>query len=144
MATTPQNFANHARFVPMFHFVTFGLLCVNAVHAFLDLARHPGVATIYPALLGVALVLLAWYARVFALTVQDRVIRLEMRLRIQQVAPHLATRFAQLAPAQVAALRFASDAELPGLIQQVLDGKLGSPSQIKRAVKDWQGDFLRA
>jgi len=143
MARPPQTFANHVRYVPLFHFVCLGLLMVYAIHAARRSFQHPDPDSIAQLALAVALLLLAWYARSFALTVQDRVIRLEMRLRMQQLAPELVARFGQLSPAQLAALRFAGDAELPDLARQVLDGKLGGPAAIKKAVRDWQGDYLR-
>jgi hypothetical protein len=105
---------------------------------------HFSAATLVPMLVSLALLLNAWYARAFALTVQDRVIRLEMRLRMQAVAPQQAARFEEFSPSQLTALRFASDAELPALAQQVLDGKLTKSAEIKKQVTAWKGDFLRA
>ncbi len=76
---------------------------------------------------------------------QDRVIRLEMRLRLRQVLPQeLHARINDLTPRQLVALRFASDAELAELVREVLDGKLRSSKEIKLRVKSWQSDFLRA
>ena len=94
-------------------------------------------------LLVVALVLTAFFARSFALTAQDRIIRLELRLRMERLAPALMPRFGQLTTGQLTALRFASDAELPALTTQVLDGKLAAPSAIKQAIQHWQPDEFR-
>jgi hypothetical protein len=78
-------------------------------------------------------------------TVQDRVIRLEMHLRLQQILPpELRTRIQDLTHRQLVALRFASDAELPELVREILDGKLTTVKEIKLRVKNWQGDWLRA
>jgi hypothetical protein len=78
-------------------------------------------------------------------TVQDRVIRLEMRLRLQRILPpELQTRIQDLTHRQLVALRFASDAELPVLVREILDGKLTTGKEIKLRVKNWQGDWLRA
>ncbi len=138
-----QNLQNHRQFVPLFHFVTFGLLVMNLIRAlwvFLPVTR----ASFYDTGLAVALVLLCWYTRAFPLTVQDRVIRLEERLRLQALAPDLAPASGKITPAQWTALRFASDAEFPALARQVLDGKLVKPADIKGAIKDWRADHLRA
>jgi hypothetical protein len=96
-------------------------------------------------LMALALFMLAFFARVFALTVQDRVIRLEMRLRLAEVLPvDLRPRIPEFTVAQLVSLRFASDSELPALARKVLDEKLDNRKAIKQLVKDWQGDYLRA
>jgi len=80
-----------------------------------------------------------------ALKVQDRVIRLEMRLRLSEVLPaDLKGRIPELTTRQLVGLRFASDAELPDLVRRVLAGSLANPTDIKKAVAHWQGDYLRA
>jgi hypothetical protein len=91
----------------------------------------------------VAVVLVAYFARSFALMVQNRVIRLEMRLRLQTLAPELATRFDEFTPAQFTALRFAGDAELPALARQVIEGKLTKGIDIKKQIRSWKPDHLR-
>jgi hypothetical protein len=141
---SPQKFGNHARYVQLYHFVLFGLLIVNLFHAGRLLARHISDETVYGILLAAALLILAWYARAFPLSVQDRVIRLELRLRMQALTPELLPRFAQLTPVQVTALRFAGDGELEELARAVLDGKLARGDDIKKAIKDWQPDLWRA
>ena len=76
---------------------------------------------------------------------QDRVIRLEMRLRLTAVLPDdLRAHILSLTPSQLVGLRFASDAELPDLVRQVLSGKLADQKAIKKAVAHWQADHLRA
>jgi len=86
-----------------------------------------------------------FFARIFALKVQDRVIRLEMRMRLQQVLPpDLRGRIPEFAVGQLVALRFAGDAELPELARKVLDEKLTDRSAIKKMIRDWQPDELRA
>lgn len=137
-----QNFQNHTRIEPLFHVLTFGLLAINLVRA--GRAAWPFSAHALPDLsLAIALVLLAWFTRVFPLKAQDRVIRLEERLRVRELAPQLAVRFDALPIAQVTALRFASDAEFPALLQKVLDGKLSAPNDIKAAIQNWRADELR-
>ena len=84
-------------------------------------------------------------SRLMALRVQDRVIRLELQLRMRGLLPaDLQSRMHQLTPRQMVALRFASDAELADLVRAVLDGKLANQKAIKQAIKDWRGDYLRA
>jgi hypothetical protein len=92
-----------------------------------------------------ALVALALASRLSALTVQDRVIRLEMQTRLARLLPaDLQPRIGEFTPGQLVSLRFASDGELPALARQVLDEKLDDRKTIKRRIKNWQGDFLRA
>lgn len=141
----PQNYANHARYVVGYHFVAFFLLFVNLVWSVVQAFKHFGVASIIGVLLAVALVLLFFYARSFAVTVQDRVIRLEMRLRLGQILPaDLKPRIGEFTVGQLVALRFAGDAELPALARKVLDERIASRAEIKRLVTDWQADELRA
>jgi hypothetical protein len=138
-----QTFKNHRRLVPLFHFVCLGLLAACFYHAVMRLYHAPSTETVYQLLLTFALLLLAWYARAFPVTAQDRIIRLEMKLRMQTLAPDLMTRFDSFRIKQLTALRFAGDAELPGLARQVLDGKLVKSADIKKQIRDWQADNLR-
>jgi len=140
----PQNYANHRRFVPGYHFVLFGVLLVNllwsawrAVHAF-------SFESAWSVVMALAVLAIYWYMRIFALTVQDRVIRLEMRLRLKELLPaELRGRILELTPSQLIGLRFASDAELPELVREVLTGNIREREEIKRKVRDWQADNLR-
>ena len=94
--------------------------------------------------MGVALVITWLYARLFALAAQDRVIRLEMRLRMKELLPDdLQGRIDQFTPQQMVGLRFAGDAELPDLARKVLDEQITSATSIKRAIQNWQGDYYR-
>ena len=95
-------------------------------------------------LVAVALVMMFWYLRVFPLAVQDRVIRLEESLRIATLAPSLRDRVTEFTPHQLVALRFASDAELPGLAERVLSERITSRSAIKALVREWRADHQRA
>ena len=140
-----QNFENHARFFPLFHFVVAPIFLLNIVWSIVRVIRHGSFESIVSLLVAVALFLLALTARLMALTVQDRVIRLEMRLRMQQqLPPELRARIPEFTVDQLISLRFASDAELPSLAQRVLDEKLTNRTAIKKLVRDWQQDFLRA
>jgi uncharacterized protein DUF6526 len=140
----PQNFANHRRFVPLYHFVIFGVFAINVLRTLVQLVRNPSLAAAFDLLMALAILGLFFYTRLFALTVQDRVIRLEMRLRLKKVLPpDLAARILELDPDQLIALRFASDAEMPDLVREVLTNDIHNRDVIKKKIKDWQGDFLR-
>jgi len=140
-----QTYANHVRFVPYFHFVLAPILLVNFVYSVYRAIVAFSWPTLLAALMGFAFVLMFVAMRTFAVTVQDRVIRLEMRLRLERILPaELKTRIPELGVRQLVALRFASDAELPALVREVLDGRTARPKDIKQKIRDWQGDHLRA
>jgi len=141
----PQSFANHSRIVPLYHGAAFVILVANFLWACYQLVAAFSLAAVVALLLAAALLIVWFYARLFALTVQDRVIRLEMRLRLQQLLPaDLKPRIGELTVAQLVALRFAGDAELPALTRRVLDEKILDRGEIKKLVTDWQADYLRA
>jgi Family of unknown function (DUF6526) len=145
MAEKAQNFENHAKTVPAFHMFVLPVLFLNFISSIVRVFRAPSYWTVVSLLVSIALILLAVNARMFALTVQDRVIRLEMRLRMQQVLPpDLQARIPEFTLGQLVALRFASDAELPELTRKVLDEKLEDRKAIKKLIRNWQPDFLRA
>lgn len=140
-----QTYKNHGRLVPVYHIGVFGILVINLFYSGYLLVQNAGTASVIGLLMAVGLILMFFSVRVQILTVQDRVIRLEMRLRLQALLPReVAARAEQLPVKQLVALRFASDAELPGLVNEVLAGQLTTGKDIKLRVKDWQGDFLRA
>ena len=140
-----QNFENHTKFVPAFHFFVLPVLLLNVVWSIVRVVRHLSFETIALLLVAIALFLLAFTARVFALMVQDRLIRLEMRLRMQQVLPsELRARIPEFTVSQLVSLRFAGDGELPELARKVLDEKLTDRKAIKKLIRDWQPDLLRA
>jgi hypothetical protein len=129
----------------MFHFFAFPVLAINMLIALWGVVRAPSLAAVWAFVVAAALAALALASRVMAVSVQDRVIRLEMRLRLREVLPpDLRARIMELTRQQLICLRFASDAELPDLVRQVLSGSLKTSAEIKKAVKQWQGDFLRA
>jgi hypothetical protein len=143
MAT--QNFENHAKFVPGFHVGVLGIFGINLVSSAVRLVRFLSVDHAIGLLTAIGLVMCAFYARIFALTVQDRVIRLEMRLRLERVLPtDLRGRIGEFSVGQLVSLRFAGDGELPELARQVLDGNIEDRKAIKQMVRDWQADWLRA
>ena len=143
---TEQNFANHGRFVPLFHFFVLPALILNFVtQVYLAIKFEFSTARIISILVAAALFLGALYARMFALAVQDRVIRLEERLRYERMLPaDLQARCRELTLNQIVALRFACDAELPALARKVLDEKLTERKAIKQLIKTWKPDYQRA
>ena len=143
MAQTEQNLKNHARIDPMFHgFLFVGALILLGCTIY-ALVRQPdwwGVVRVFGVLW---VIMLMFKVRLYAMKVQDRVIRLEERLRLAQLLPDTTrARIGELSEGQLIALRFASDGEVAGLVQQTLDGKW-DPKQIKGAVKIWRPDFFR-
>lgn len=143
-AATPQNLSNHVRFVPGYHFVLSTLLLVVLGWQIMVLARHPGAPAGVGVVLAVALVLMFAYIRSFAVRLQDRIIRLEERLRMAALLPHdLQGRIPEYTHDQLVALRFASDRELPALARRVLDEQITTQAAIKKLVSEWRGDYLR-
>jgi hypothetical protein len=140
-----QNFENHTKIVPAFHYFILPVLTLNLGSAIYRVSFFFSADAVISLLLAAALVLLALYGRMFALKVQDRVIRLEMQLRLQSLLPaDQRTRIPEFTLSQLVALRFASDPELPELARKVLDEKLHDRKAIKRMIQNWQPDLLRA
>lgn len=139
---TPQRLENHARYVPLYHFVLGALLFLNFGHETLAL-RHYSPEVLFRWIVALALVLASIYARLFALAAQNRVIRLELRLRVRELAPDVQGRFDELNVEQVVALRFAGDGELAALTREVLEGRLRTGVEIKRRITDWKADHWR-
>jgi uncharacterized membrane protein YciS (DUF1049 family) len=140
-----QNFGNHTKIVPAFHLFVLPVFALNLVSSIEHCVRFFSFNSMVAVLVALALLLGALYARLFALAVQDRVIRLEMRLRMQQVLPpELRGRIPEFTVSQLVSLRFASDAELPALARKVLDEKLTDRKAIKKMIQKWEPDYLRA
>jgi len=145
MAEAVQNYKKHARWLPLFHFFVMPVLLVNVVLNVWGLIQAPGPWSVWSVIYAIGLLGLGFLSRIQALTVQDRVIRLEMRLRLRQLLPpDLQPRINDLTHRQLVALRFASDGELADLVRDVLAGKLASSKEIKMRVRNWQADWLRA
>ena len=145
MAEAVQSYQKHARWLPGFHFFVMPVLLVNLVnegrHLWMAPTRHFAFQVVFAA----ALVGAGFLSRAQALTVQDRVIRLEMRLRLRGLLPpDLQPNINELTHRQLVALRFASDEEMVELVRDVVGGKLATSKDIKRRIKSWQSDWLRA
>lgn len=139
-----QNLRNHRKFVPAFHFLGLPLMAVVVTLAMDPLRENPSAETALPFLMAVLVAITFMITRTFALGVQDRVIRLEERLRLERVLPDdLRERARGLETPHLIALRFASDEELPALVERVLSGELTSQKAIKEAVTNWRADHQR-
>jgi hypothetical protein len=142
---TPQTFENHARVLPAFHYVAFPLFAINFFFTLYQVVTNFDWARLVAFGLAVALILLFFVARVMALTVQDRVIRLEEQLRMRALLPaDLQPRIGEFTVKQLVALRFAGDDELPALARKVLDEKIQDQKSIKTLVQHWRADYQRA
>ena len=143
--TVPQTYENHVRIIPAYHMVLFGILLINLGWSVYSLYRAFSFETAVGLLLAAGLLIFFFCARIFTLRVQDRVIRLEMRLRMEQILPaELRSRILEFTPSQLIALRFASDEELPELARRVLAEKIEDRKTIKKMIKKWNPDYLRA
>lgn len=144
MAKT-QNYQNHVCWYPLQHFVITPILFLNLIWQIVRLSQEFSWERAENLLMAVAFVLMALAARAQALKVQNRVVRLEEKLRYKELLPpDLAEKASNLRTGQMIALRFASDEELPELVRKTLDGEFKNSKEIKLAVKNWRGDYLRA
>jgi len=144
MAAQPvQNYANHTRWDPPFHMFVFPVAGINVLAAIWNLVRNPGLGSAWFVILALAAAVAVVKIRTYALKVQDRVIRLEERLRLSQLlAEPLRNGIGDLTEAQLIALRFASDAEIPALVEKALEGTM-LPRELKQAVVNWRADYFR-
>jgi hypothetical protein len=142
----PQNFKNHTRFDPPWHFFIAPFLLLNVIFAvYLTIHHWPQhwAPLIWYVLLSIVLLFAVGRARMHSLTAQDRIIRLEEKLRFAALLPpDLLARSQALTVRQIIGLRFASDDELPGLVKRALDENL-SEKDIKKAINKWRPDYLR-
>lgn len=140
-----QNFRNHTKYVPAYHYFVLPVLFLNVIWTAGRAVMSLSPGTVMGFLVAVALAMGAIWWRRFSLKVQDRVIRLEMRLRMKEILPtDLQPRINGFTTDQLIAMRFASDAELPGVARKVLEEKIEDQKAIKMLVQDWQADLLRA
>lgn len=146
----PQTFANHSRLDPVFHFFVLPVLALGLILTIVHFFAHLGESTFSEnfhafllIVLAAAFLTLAFKTRLYALKVQDRVIRLEERLRLMQLLSEpLRSRIPELTEGQLVALRFASDAEIPKLAERALNEKLSS-REIKKSIQNWRPDYWR-
>ena len=142
MADT-QSYAHHTRWMPMFHFVTMPLIIINLIYSIYRVTQGFHVESVMALIVAFGLLMIGFFSRINALKAQDRVIRLEERLRMQVLLPDdLKPRINDLTTGQCVALRFASDGELPALVKKALDENADQKT-IKQAIQTWRPDFQR-
>ena len=145
MEKMPQTYANHAKFDPKFHFILFPILAIDLIWALWRLVFENYSITLraWGVVNSIAILIMFFTIRLYSLKVQDRVIRLEERLRLMSLLPDaLKPRIWDLKEGQLVALRFASDAELPALVERTLAENL-APKAIKQAIQQWRPDYFR-
>jgi len=139
-----QSYANHARWFPPWHFFVVPILLANVIIRIVDLVRVPGLPTLWDAIVALALLTGLVCARWMPLRVQDRVIQLEETLRLERLLPGRSQDIERLSRGQLIGIRFASDAEVPHLVDRILAGELVSRNDVKRSVQHWRSDHNRA
>jgi len=140
-----QNYANHVRKLPPLFIAAFLILAINLLWSIYGVVRSLSFESVLQVFFTASVIVMFFFSRTFALTVQDRLIRLEERMRLERLLPaELRPRIGEFSVKQLVGLRFAGDAELPALAREVLDGRLKELDEIKRAVKDWRADWQRA
>jgi len=146
MADATQSYATHRRFFPLFHFFAIPLLVINLIVRIIYAWMHRGARLVWwEVVVALALIAVAFASRIMALTVQNRLIRLEETMRLQRCLPDdLRGRVGELSSGQLIALRFCGDDEVAGLTRSVLDGKLKGRNEIKKQIKTWRPDTMRA
>ena len=143
MAEAPQNFSHHTRWDPVFHFFILPVFAITLIMTIVHLVRRPGLHSAWLIVVVIAAILAIFKIRMYALRVQDRVIRLEERLRLATlIDPSLRSQIASVTESQLVALRFASDAELPALAARALNEKLAA-AEIKKSIQTWRPDYWR-
>ncbi len=139
----PQNYANHTKLDPPFHFVALPIFIFTFIGGVIHLIRYPSLHSGAFVVISFGAIIALFKTRINALKVQDRVIRLEERMRLTALSPEpLRSRINELTVGQLVALRFASDAEAPKLAERALDEKL-PPKEIKKAIQTWRPDYWR-
>ena len=139
-----QNYASHRRYHPLFHFFAFPILLLSVFVQIYFIWRYRTWMNAWGLLVSIALVVTLLLARSYSLRQQDRIIRLEERLRMQMLLPDdLRSRINELRTSQLVALRFCCDEELPELTRAVLAGECSTPEEIKRRVRTWRPDHHR-
>ncbi|MBI3568255.1 MAG: hypothetical protein HY084_08665 [Gemmatimonadetes bacterium] len=145
MPDKPQDFASHRRYHPIWHFVAAPIILLNVIATAYYAYRHPTRFNMWEVVMAVGILLAVFAARVQTVTVQNRLIRLEMRLRLRELLPAaMHARINDLTVNQLVGLRFASDAELPALVERCLKGEFTGPDDVKKVITAWQADWVRA
>lgn len=144
MAERPQSYQTHRRYIPAYHFFALPVVLLNVVVEIVRLVRSPTLYQGWLVVFALALAVFVNFARYMAARVQDRVIRLEERMRLGRLLPEeLQSKIDEIRPSHLVALRFASDEELPDLARRCLDGELTKGEQVKKEIRTWRPDYLR-
>jgi Family of unknown function (DUF6526) len=144
MAEQTQTYASHTRWVPMYHFFAVPVLLINVIVTAIRFVRDPRPMTGWTVVVALALFLAVLVLRFMPLRAQDRVIRMEERVRLERLLPgDLRGRVGELTAEQLIAIRFAPDDEAPDLTRRALNGELKSQKDIKGAIRNWRADHLR-
>jgi len=139
----PQTYSNHRRFEPLQHFVLLPILLITWIATLWQAYKYPSLHSIWMAVLGFVILMVATQVRVYALKVQDRVIRLEETLRMERILPEdLKGRIQELSVKQLVGLRFAADAELAHRVREALEEHLDGEA-IKKRIQTWRPDTVR-
>ena len=138
-----QSFKSHTKWDPPFHFFLMPVMLATFIFSVKHAWAYPNGITLWLVLLSISMFVWLLKTRIYALGVQDRVIRLEERLRMEKLLPvELMLRFDELSVGQLVGLRFASDGELTDLARRALDERL-TQKQIKAAIQKWRPDRVR-
>ena len=143
MAEREQSYKSHRRYFPWHHFVVQPLLFANFIAQTVRLVNDQSKWNVWQVVLASALVIFSFTSRSMSLRAQDRVIRLEERMRLMQLMPGEQSVIDGLRPGQLIALRFASDAEAPALARRAAAGELQKGEAIKKEIQNWRPDYLR-
>jgi hypothetical protein len=140
---SPQTLGNHGRVDPPFHYFVLPVFAISWIVSVIFLVRHPGLLHFWIVIFNSAIIAAVTRVRQYALKVQDRIIRLEERLRLATLLPDsLRPQIVKLNEGQLIALRFASDEEIRALVERALSANL-APADIKRAIRNWRPDYWR-
>jgi hypothetical protein len=140
----PQNLANHAKFVPMFHGVAFGMIAAYTLWSLYVAVTSFSVGALMSLLLGVGVVIVMLFARLFALGVQDRVIRIEERDRLERIlGTEKRDAIQGMSTDLLIGLRFASDGEVADLFNAIISEGIADRAEVKKRVKNWRADNQR-
>ena len=144
MPANRQTYDNHVRYSPLFHFILVPLLTLNVIYQAVRLYQEPSVDRAVFTILSLGFIAMITAARLQALKAQDRVIRLEEKLRYRELLPNeQAAQASEISLGQLVALRFAGDEELSDLLGRTLRGEFAAPKEIKLAIKNWRADDHR-
>ena len=140
-----QSYANHRRYFALYHYVAMPILLANVVITAVQAVRFPSAWSLWIVVVSLGLAVGLVASRASTLVVQSRLIALEMRLRLAAtLPPDLRGRISELRLKQLVGLRFAGDVELPALVERCLNGELTTADAVKREIRDWRPDFIRA